>query len=267
MEEIIYNVIFQIFLFILLIYIIGYVISLINRTFYKYTGGGMAVCLATGFIGTPIHELSHASMCLLFGHKIEDMKLFQTDDANGVLGYVSHSYNRKNPYHIIGNYFIGVAPIFMGAVVLYFLMKALIPMAFEEINASIEALVAVQENGITTDIIGMLFDVCVGAFVSMFTVDFSYKTVIFLVICLCIALHMNLSGADIKGSLGAIPIIIILLFAVNTALYYISYDLYLGYLGGVSFIGSYLLSLLALSLVFSFIILVIGLIFKIIFRR
>ena len=227
----------------------------------------MAVCLATGFIGTPIHELSHASMCLLFGHKIEDMKLFQTDDENGVLGYVSHSYNKKNIYHVIGNYFIGVAPIFMGAVVLYFLMKALLPMAFLEVSASIETLVTFQEDGITTEIFGYLLDICINALVSIFTVDFSYKTIIFLVLCLCIALHMNLSGADIKGSLGAIPIIVLLLFGVNCALYYISYDLYLGYLGGVSFIGSYLLSLLALSLVFSFILLVIGLIFKIIFKR
>ena len=245
----------------------GFIISLINRYFYKVTGYSKLENYGTGLIGTPIHELSHASMCLLFGHKIEDMKLFQTDDANGVLGYVSHSYNKKNIYHVIGNYFIGVAPIFMGAVTLYFLMKALIPMAFVEINASVQEVVALQSSGITTDIIGYLFDVCVGALISMFTVDFSYKTVIFLVLCLCIALHMNLSGADIKGSLGAIPIIVILLFAVNTALYYISYNLYLGFLTGISFVGSYLLSLLALSLVFSFIILVIGFIFKIIFKR
>ncbi len=269
-KEVLNNVLFQAGVFIVFVYVIGFVISLINRTFYKLTGSGRAVCLATGLIGTPIHELSHAVMCLLFFHKIEEIRLYQIDDSNGVLGYVNHSYNRKNLYQVLGNYFIGVAPIMVGAVVLYFLIKLLIPSAFDEINAEISVLVAFQKDGIDGNIISYLFSVCSVALTSIFTTDFSYKTIIFLVVCLCIALHMNLSSADLKGSFGSIPLFIVLLFVVNFALSVISnllkintYSVFLGY---VSTISCYLITILTLSLIFSILLLVLGLIVRV-FKR
>ena len=267
MQEVFSNVLFQVCLFIGLVYIMGFIISLINRLFYNFTGGGRGICLATGLIGTPIHELSHAVMCIVFGHKIEEMKLFQTDDENGVLGYVYHSYNRRNIYHVIGNYFIGIAPIVVGALVLYLIMKGLIPNAYSEISSNIQSLIVLQSNGIDSDIFSYVFDVCIGAFVSIFTTDFGFKTIIFLILCLCISLHMNLSGADVKGSLTAIPLIAILLFIVNFALYLISASTYAVFLEAVTVAGCYLIAILTISLIFSLVLLAIGLVFKIIFRR
>ena len=104
------NILLQILVFIVGVYVIGYVISLVNRFFYRLVGNSCGVCYATGVIGTPIHELGHAAMCLVFLHKIVDIKLFQIGDQDGTLGYVSHTYNRKNIWCVIGNYFIGVAP-------------------------------------------------------------------------------------------------------------------------------------------------------------
>ena len=142
--------------------------------------------------------------------------------------------------------------------------------AFVEINASVQEVVALQSSGITTDIIGYLFDVCVGALISMFTVDFSYKTVIFLVLCLCIALHMNLSGADIKGSLGAIPLLIVIIILVNVIMYFIGETAYYGFLEAMSTASAYLFAMLSLSLVFSFIVfllgLIIGILKKVVFK-
>ena len=41
---------------------------------------------------------------VLFGHKIEDVKLLPIKNENGVFGYVSHSYNPANLYQVIGNF-------------------------------------------------------------------------------------------------------------------------------------------------------------------
>ena len=39
----------------------------------------------TGWLGTPIHELSHAIMCLAFRHRIDEMALFEPDEDAGRL--------------------------------------------------------------------------------------------------------------------------------------------------------------------------------------
>ena len=270
-KEIFNNVLFQVVMFIVFIYAFGYVISLINKLFYKVTGNGLAVCVATGLIGTPIHELSHAIMCLLFGHRIEEMRLFSPDYRTGVLGYVSHTYNRRNLYQVIGNYFIGVAPIVVGSCFLYLMLYLLIPTSFETLVASMSGLATLQ---IETDGNMFLFgyNVFITAIETIFTFEvFDFKVVAFFIICLCIALHMNLSSADIKGSLGAIPLIIVLLIIVNVIMYFVGGSAYTGFLEGVSVASAYLIAVLSLSLVFAGVILVLGLIIrlfkKLIFKR
>lgn len=270
-EEIFMNVLFQVGMFIVFIYAFGYVISLCNKMFYKVTGNGMAMCVATGLIGTPIHEISHALMCIVFGHKIEEIRLFAPDRRTGVLGYVNHSYNRKNLFQVLGNYFIGVAPIVVGSCFLYLMLYLLIPTTFNELILVMDDLAYFQIT-LNDNIFVFGLNVFSEALTTIFTIyEFDFKVVIFFIICLCVALHMNLSGADIKGSLGAIPLFILLLVILNVVMYFIGDNAYYGFLETVSIISAYLIATLALSLVFSLIIfalgLVIGLIRKLIFRR
>lgn len=82
--------------------------------------------LVTAFIGVPIHEISHAIACLIFGHKINEIKLLQLNGTS-TLGYVNHSYSKGNVYHRIGNLFIGLAPICIGLIFCFLFTKYLFP--------------------------------------------------------------------------------------------------------------------------------------------
>ncbi|MHC4779857.1 MAG: hypothetical protein ACYTFG_14880, partial [Planctomycetota bacterium] len=100
---------------------------LVQRSLARHFGWGSI--LWTGWLGTPIHELSHAALCLLFGHRIEEMALFKPDKETGRMGYVNHSWNPGNPYAVAGNFFIGIAPLAGGAVVLFFFLWLFFPAA------------------------------------------------------------------------------------------------------------------------------------------
>ena len=78
---------------------------------------GWKSVLWTGWLGTPIHELSHAAMCILFRHKIVEIALFEPDKEAGRLGYVRHSSHRNDFYAQLGNVFIGLAPLMGGSIV------------------------------------------------------------------------------------------------------------------------------------------------------
>ncbi len=84
----------------------------IDRTVYRYFGRNVYMSFA--FVGTTIHEISHLILCILFGHKIVEVRLFSPDMATGKLGHISHSYNPRNVYQSVGNLFIGIAPIMLG---------------------------------------------------------------------------------------------------------------------------------------------------------
>ncbi|WP_028866139.1 hypothetical protein [Psychromonas aquimarina] len=87
--------------------------------------GGKSVYISA-VIGTPVHELSHALACILFTHKIKKIVFFNPD-GHGTLGYVNHSYNSLNPWQVLGNFFIGIAPLFGGLLVVYLLTLLLLP--------------------------------------------------------------------------------------------------------------------------------------------
>ena len=70
MKVLLLNIVLQLFMFIGVIYLVGFVISLLNRLFYTLVNYSKAACYGTGFIGTPIHELSHAAMCVVFGQAL-----------------------------------------------------------------------------------------------------------------------------------------------------------------------------------------------------
>ena len=139
-EEILFNTAEQFVTFVGIVFAVGFCISLLNRVFYGIVGNNRTIIYITGAIGTPIHELSHALMCVLFGHRITEVKLFQPNSDDGTMGYVMHTSNSKNIYQQVGHYFIGVAPIFVSSVLLFLALKHCIPTAYKEIEMSFEYL-------------------------------------------------------------------------------------------------------------------------------
>ena len=79
---------------------------------------GWKSVLWTGWLGTPIHELSHWVMCKVFRHRVLEMELFEPDKRSGRLGFVRHSWNTGNRFEEVGNFFIGLAPLVGGSLAL-----------------------------------------------------------------------------------------------------------------------------------------------------
>lgn len=176
---------------------------------------GMNAVMITGFIGVPVHELSHAAVALLFRHKITELKLLQRPDRNGVLGYVNHSYNPRSIYQQIGNFFIGIAPMFGGTISIIALMKIVLPEIYDKfIDILIKNLSAGFFSIKTVE--GMLISYK-GLLKSIFTLrnlenPYFY---LFLFVAVSIASHISLSIDDIRGASRGLAVIFIVLFVFN----------------------------------------------------
>lgn len=86
--------------------------DLVTRRTTRHLGG--AAYAIFGWPGTVVHELGHAFFCLLFGHRITGVKLFDFAPHDGTRGHVAHTFDPTNPWQQVGNFFIGVGPILFG---------------------------------------------------------------------------------------------------------------------------------------------------------
>nr|WP_320024701.1 M50 family metallopeptidase [uncultured Acetobacterium sp.] len=193
--------------------LLGFLENQSNRNFQRSLGRN--AIMVTGIIGTPIHELSHALTALIFGHRITDIKLFQRPDQDGVMGYVNHSYNPKNIYHQVGNFFIGIAPIFGGLLVIMVLMGLLIPQVLDSFMTILTA-------GMTVDTLSMAsFTGVFTAYLELVKLIFAWENFqnitfyLFLFLAICISAHISLSPADIKGAFKGLIFIFIILLLLN----------------------------------------------------
>ncbi len=213
-----------------MIILVGLFLGLLrNNSIRNFQRGfGSKALMVTGLIGVPIHELSHAIIALLFGHKITKIKLLQKPDENGVMGYVQHSYNKRSIYQQMGNFFIGIAPIFGGVFSVIALMRFIIPQAYDRfISILVRSLHVTVLN--KSAIEGIM-----NSYVGLLKVIFSLKNFenpyfyIFLFVAICISSHISLSSADIKGASRGLWVIFIILFilnALNLSKYILSLDL------------------------------------------
>lgn len=203
------------------IFVCGFAVRFFSWSFSRLSGSGSGAFFdITSIIGTPVHELGHAIMCLLFGHKIVKMKLWSPSHPNGVYGFVEHSYNRKNPWARLGSLFIGVGPIFSGLSVIILVLWLCFP---NQWNAYLTTSKAVFTADVTAShILSAVFSL----FSNMFRGfgDNWWRSLIGLIVILPVSLHITLSWQDVKSASGALPLylLLLLLFAIPTMLFGVS---------------------------------------------
>ncbi len=259
LESILYQLVFTVGIIIAF----GLIIAFCRRLFVMIVGyKGPAILLATGIVGTPIHELSHALMCLIFGHRITEIKLFTPGSSDGVLGYVNHSYNPRNLYHQIGNFFIGVAPIIGGSGALLLLLRFMVPETFSALVADLSTHSA--------DLSFVNYFAMFGAvFKNIFTLA-NLSNVwwwIFILLAISISSHMELSPADIKGSLGGFCLLTVIFVLMDVVLYIINPALLSGVTGAITSVSVYIAGFLAISGVFSLALVALAFILRLFIRR
>ncbi len=164
----------------------------------------------TGWLGTPVHELSHAAMCVVFRHRIDEISLFEPDEDARRLGYVRHSFRHGNKFEELGNLFIGIAPLIGGSIALSLLLWMFYP------DAAREAVLHVAgAETVGTGPLDRMVAITTGLCRHIFSPEHlgSGRFWGFLYLVLCVGSHMAPSRSDYAGAKRGVMI-----FAVIVAL-------------------------------------------------
>ena len=227
------------------------------RKIFMYFVGDKAtfVLYASSVVGTPVHELGHALMCIPFAHRITDMKLLLPPSRRSrTLGYVEHSYNRKNPWAVFGDLFISFGPIFSGIGVMVLVLTLCFPAQW---NAYLESSRTMVENGADVQqIAASSFSLLTSLFDGLKNADV-VRSVVGLLVILSVSQHITLSLADLKGCFKALLMYagIVAVFAGVTMLL----GLQNGIVSSLMQINLPLLSLFCVSIAFSLVWVIIAL--------
>lgn len=213
-------------LFVQLVFTVGFLllygglISLCNRCFYDACGdAAYGIVRLTGYIGTPIHEYSHALMCLLFGHTVKKVSVFGNSKRSKTLGYVEHTYYRKNLYQQIGNFFIGVSPILAGGAVILLLVRLLTPemfFAMKRETTEIRVSLAGGFGGVIPSFFSGL-GAMLGSFFALQNF-LDWRWWLCMVLSFSIAIHMEVSRSDIRSGIRGLGVISAMLLVADSIL-------------------------------------------------
>jgi hypothetical protein len=200
------------------VFVFGLLLHLVSllsfRTLEKTFGSRGSYFVA--WLGTPVHELSHVLFCLIFFHRVEEVRFFEPDPVVGTLGYVRHTWNRRNPWAVLGNFFIGVGPVLVGGGLLFGLFYWLVP-------GSHEAWRSIREAGAAGDFttwqtyLGVFRDSSLTLARTLFTLSnlATWRFWVFLYLAVCVAANVRLSPADARGALSGLGCLVLPFFLAN----------------------------------------------------
>jgi hypothetical protein len=166
-----------------------------------------------------VHELGHALFCVLFGHTIRDISLFRPR-KDGVLGYVKHSWNRKNLYQNIGNFFIGTGPIWLGTALIVLIAFALFG---ADLWRPLRAMQMVPTDFVTwrgqLRLGGEFWQALLALFQQIHNAGLyhDWRFYLGLYLLFCIGSHVTLSPADLQGAGSGLATLTLLVFVFNLA--------------------------------------------------
>ncbi len=192
--------------------------DLVTRHTTRHLGG--AAYAIFGWPGTIVHELGHAVFCLLFGHRITGMRLFDFAPRDGTRGHVAHTFDPTNPWQQVGNFFIGVGPILFGTLVIVAAARWLLgPAAFAPLAAPLPVGGAVHT---VAEGLGLAGRVAGGALTSLGTLLdphrwSDWRIWLFLYLAFAVGGSISLSGADLKGALAGFVALLGVVLLANLA--------------------------------------------------
>lgn len=192
----------------------GFVDRRANRTL------GGAAYLLFGWLGTAVHETGHAVFCLLFGHRITGIKLFDFAPRDGTRGHVSHTYDPANPWQQAGNFFIGIGPILFGTLVIVATARWLL--GAEALARMMEPL---PQGGLVRsagDGLALARHVASGAGAALAALLephrlLDWRVWVFLYVTFTVGSSISLSSADLKGALAGFGTLVLLVLLANLA--------------------------------------------------
>ncbi len=201
------------------VFIFGLLINFVSQLNFKYLERslGSRGTYFVAWLGTPIHELGHALFCVIFLHRIVAIEFFKPDPLTGTLGYVSHKWNRFNPWQVLGNFFIGIGPVILGCAALFAVFYFLIPE-----SPRIWDSISVALKGAGSDhSIGSYFKVLGGSSLAMVELIFTASNVaswrfwVFIYLAICVASNIRLSLSDLKIALSGLGCVIFPFLLIN----------------------------------------------------
>ena len=262
------NTAYQLVFTVGVIIVFGLIVGILSQAFFRLSGFkfGRIIGMVTGFIGVPIHEFGHAFFCVLFRHRIIEIKLYEPNNADGVLGYVNHAYRRKSPYQQIGNFFIGFGPILFGSALLLLLMYLLAPGLYKAFATSTDFSKMPGPGAFSLATLSYIFGGVRQALTAFYTFakPGDWRWWVFIIPACSIAMHMSLSPQDIKSSWPGFWFIVVIIFLANIILYFARINAIAMLTKYCLAAGVFLLHYLTISIVFSLILLVLGIVVRII---
>ena len=121
----------------------GLIVWLCNRLFGALVGTGLGrpVLLGLHAVITPLREFAHLVAAFVTFHRIGDFCLLNLHDPEGELGFVEHSYNRKNPIAVFGNYLFAIFPAALGVLLSVLVVTVCFHGAFSDLASGVAGLV------------------------------------------------------------------------------------------------------------------------------
>lgn len=217
--------------------------------------------------GTAVHELSHLLFAVIFGFTIYEVTLFQCDPKDPYAGRVVRSAPR-NYIQKMGHFFIGVAPIVVGSIVIYALSRILLgPGIFAGVSFSVEES---EFLNIMTILGGLYKSIVVttmttlGRLITLRSVP-GWQVWLFVYLAYSLSNAMNLSPPDLKNAVSGLFAIAVMLLAVNLLLMVGGENVLLSYIQQLAqiyhLIYSILLFALSLNLIAAAIVIPLGTMF------
>ncbi|MDO4534499.1 MAG: hypothetical protein Q4B63_01650 [Clostridium perfringens] len=248
------NTVVLFFLIIGFLIIQGLIIGRLEKISMKniYSSVGYIGILITS-IGVCLHETSHFLVAKIFNFKIKEVKLFRPikGKKDGVLGYVSYSYNPNNILHKIGLFFVGFAPLLGGILGLLLSIMIFLPNVFNNLSSQLNNILS-YNSIFSFDFLQNQLLLSLSLFKDLFTLG-NFKTIpfwIFLILAISISSHMALSIEDLKGAYKGIKAILLILFIFNFLLYIFNINIY-NYISYIYKFDALFITLMNISICFS----------------